>query len=105
MGLPQLTGPLPPPGVDNLPDCRKISGPYRPLAWDAGTAGVPALVPEPAAFGAAAEAKPGNDEADNSRDTHGFSLAHGGHRGESGRRNFRRLACVRTAQGDEDQCA
>jgi hypothetical protein len=48
------------------------------LAWGVGVAGAPALVPDPATFGAAAQPKAENDEAQNRYQTpmHKNSLAH-----------------------------
>jgi hypothetical protein len=50
----------------------------KALAWDFGVAGTRALVPQPAAFAAAAQRKAEHDEAQNRGDTlmHAHSLAH-----------------------------
>jgi hypothetical protein len=55
------------------------------LARDVGVAGARALVPDPAAFGAAAQPKAEHDEAKNRGETpmHKNSLAHRGACGES----------------------
>ena len=64
--------------MENFRLNRENYKPGKGLAWDVGMAGAPAFVPEPAAFGAGAQAQAQQRETQNCNEAlaHGGTLAH-----------------------------